>query len=231
MRWLLSCFLVAGLFALAQAQDEPAKPQTPAPKESDQSAPAARSSTPPDIVFEGEVERGKSYDHPIEHGHDIERGLMFHLDPDADVGSGWNIEIVKKGDVSDDRNDFVAVATPPYHFFNQRYLSTAYDYTAKDAVALTPRHFYFVESLADYKIADHEVNINIYPNHAISDEIDDADDQARKVHVGRGELLILESRITPATDRDDRGTIDWIKFEVRLTFHTGLTFRRVFLRG
>jgi hypothetical protein len=190
----------------------------------------------PDIVFIGEVERGKSFDRnlardPGSHGRDLGRELVFHLDPAPDVGSGWDIEIVKKGDLSDDRADFVAVATPPYHLFNQRYLSTAYDYTAAAAVALSPRHFYFVESDADYKIADQEVNINIYPNHAISDEIDAADDEARKIQVGRGELVILDSRITPATEKDRKGTIDWIKFEVRLTFHAGLNFRQVFVRS
>jgi len=226
MRSLPLFLLIAGSFALALAPRQSASPQSATP-------PAVQTpDTPaPDVIFTGEVERGKPYDHPIEHVHHIERGLMFHLDPDADVGSGWNIEIVKKGDISDDRNDYVAVATPPYHFFNQRYLSTAYGYTAKDAVALTPRHFYFVESAADYKVADLEVNINIYPNHAISDEIDEADEQASKVHVGQGEVIILDSRITPATERDHLGTIDWIKFEVRLTFHTGLSFRRVFARA
>jgi hypothetical protein len=229
MRSLLPVFLATGILALIfpprqMAARQPAAKQAPA-----QAVPSA--SPPPDIVFTGEVERGKPYDHEIERKHGLERGLIFHLDPDADVGSGWNIEILKKGDLSDDRLDFISVATPPYHLFNQRYLSTAYDYTAKDAVALTPRHFYFVESVGDYKIADHEVNINLYPNHATSDEVDDADDQASKVKVGSGEFLILDSRITPATDRDNRGTIDWIKFEVRLTLHAGLSFRRVFARG
>jgi hypothetical protein len=73
--------------------------------------------------------------------------------------------------------------------------------------------------------------MNLYPHHPISDEIDDADDQARKIEVGRGELVILDSHITPATQKDDRGSIDWIKFEVRLTFHTGLNFRKVFVRS
>jgi hypothetical protein len=242
VRLLLCCCLIAGLLALAegpgQGQSEPAKPQAPG-----RAAPA--DSPAPDIVFTGEVDRGKPFDYDL--GQDpgrgtgrkgdrgvarnAGRGLVFHLDPAPDVGSGWDIEIVKKGDLSDDRSDFVAVATPPYHFFNQRYLSTAYDYTAAAAVALSPRHFYFVGSDADYKIADREVNINVYPNHAISDEIDAADDEARKIQVGRGEFVILDSRITPATEKDSKGTIDWLKFEVRLTFHTGLNFRQVFVRS
>ena len=69
------------------------------------------------------------------------------------IGTGWGIEIRKKGDVADPPDDYVSVATPPYHYFNQRYLSTAYGYTAKEAVALSPRQFYFVESPADYKVA------------------------------------------------------------------------------
>jgi len=239
----LTGFLAMGVVALVPAPARPGAAPLPAKSEAPtQAAPA--DSPAPEIVFTGEVARGKPFDYELDQdsGRTTEhkgglfdrkaaRGLVFHLDPNPDVGSGWDIEILKKGDASDDRDDFVAVATPPYHLFNQRYLSTAYDYTAASAVALSPRHFYFVQSEADYKIADHEVNINIYPNHAISDEIDAADDQARKIQVGRGELLILDSRITPATEKDAKGTIDWIKFEVRLTFHTGMNFRHVFVRG
>lgn len=230
MRSLPILLLIAGLFALAPpARQTPVSQSTPPPPDAPLPAPpqkAVFSSLPsPEPIFTGEVERGKAFDHDIGHG------LDFHLDPNPDVGSGWDIEIVKNGDLSDDREDFVAVATPPYHLFNQRYLSTAYGNTAKDSVAITPRRFYFVESPADYKIADQEVNFNTFPTHATSDEVDAADDQARKIFVGRGDLLILDSRITPATEKDNRGTIDWIKFEVRLTFHTGLNFRRVFLHG
>ncbi len=222
MRSPFAICLITVALASALAPRQSAEPQASTPP-SPQTAPA--DSPAPDLVFRGEVERGKPFD------YDIDRRLVFHLDPDPDVGSGWSISIFKKGDVADPPDDYVSVATPPYHFFNQRYLSTAYGYTAKEAVALTPRHFYFVESPADYKVADHEVNINLFPNHATSDEIDDADAQAAKIHVGRGEFLILDSRITPATVKDDRGTIDWIKFEVRLTFHSGLSFRKVFARG
>src|SRR5579872_4337254 len=127
MRSLPLFLVIAGLFALAlparQASEQQGpNPQTAPPQASTKAAPAPL--PPAELTFTGDVERGKPFDRDIGHG------LVFHLDPNPDVSSGWEIEIVKAGDLSDDRSDYVAVATPPYHNFNQRYLSTAYGNTA-----------------------------------------------------------------------------------------------------
>jgi len=45
--------------------------------------------------------------------------------------------------------------------------------------------------------------------------------------VGQGELHILESRVMPAVDKDNPGKIEWLRFEVKLKFRSGVTMRDV----
>jgi hypothetical protein len=45
--------------------------------------------------------------------------------------------------------------------------------------------------------------------------------------LGAGEFRILRSRITSGKNNEDLGSIDWLKFEVRLRFHSGLTLKQV----
>ena len=75
--------------------------------------------------FSGEVLPGKEF------VHDIGHGLVFGLAPlTGDGGDGWVIDIVPKAQVlRRSRRNSPKSSTPPYHFYNDRYLAAAYGYS------------------------------------------------------------------------------------------------------
>lgn len=187
-------------------------------------APAALlSAKNPRIEFTGEVSRGNLFT------RQIAENLVFRLNPQPAQGSGWFIEIVPKvPPPKGEYAEFIWVATPPYHFFNQRYLDTSYGTTAAQAVAKdAPRDFNFVQTLDDYRIAANAVNMVIYPNHATEQEMDRVRKDASRVMTGSGTLYILDSRVTPGKNDKDMGSIDWIRFRVELKLSSGQTMAQI----
>lgn len=183
----------------------------------------------PDLRFSGEVTRGQSFERSIGHG------LVFRLTPSmGKVDVGWEIEIVPDPALTPEAVgtsggyvEFSTIATPPYHSYNERYLETSYGMKAQEAVAITPRDFQFVEFAADSKAADAVVDSVLsssdFPDHH-SEAIAAA---AEKIHVGTGELRIVDSRITPGKDGSETGTIDWLRFEVSLSFDSDQTMKDI----
>ena len=178
--------------------------------------------TNPDIQFAGEIDRGKTYIHDI--GHD----LQFHLDvsPDGDY-AGWEINITPKTPPPDGPIEFSAVATPPYHNFNDRYLETIYNFSAQDVLEMTPRRFNFVLSVDDEHRAEEVVNVMLYPNSVSDDEKQRVAVGSGTIQLGTGEFAILKSRITSIKDPLYPGSIEWIKFEVRIKFPPATTMAQV----
>ncbi len=216
----LACALILGIGlhpSVAVAHQD----QTPL---ADAAAPAASSSAPsaPDEVrFAGEVTHGQSFTHDVGHN------LTFRLTPaTADEGGGWVIEMLPPVEPSDDPVEFAAIATPPYHAYNDRYLAGAFGYSAKEAVQATTRKFNFVLSLDDEHLADEVVNAALYPSTIGESDKSRIAAEAAAVELGTGQLRILRSRITPGKDGSP-DTIAWVKFEVVLNFSPGLTLQQV----
>jgi hypothetical protein len=210
-------------FQSTQAQGRPltVTPQPlPAQTPAKAASPSSSKPQPAELTFTGEVSLGKTFEREIGHG------LIFCLVPTPDDDqSGWNIAIVPKSGSPED--EFVGIATPPYHFYNPRYLDTSYATSAKDAVAFDPRPFNFVLTHADSEVAGEYVNMTIYSNHATKEDFDEIDRKAAKVEVGTGELHILDSRIICGKSENETGKIDWLKFEVKLKFHSGMNMTDV----
>lgn len=185
----------------------------------DQSAAKRAEAEEYDVRFSGEVHAGTPY------VHDIGHGLVFGLEPLRD-NSGWVIEIVPTGQTPKDPVEFSEIATPPYHFYNDRYLAAAYGYSAKEAAQMTTRKFNFVLSVADNQKANDVVNAALYPS-AVSD-----DDQVRiasesaSVQLGHGEFHITHSHVTLGKG-DTPDSIDTMKFDVLIGFPPGLTLAKV----
>src|SRR5271166_6124379 len=94
------------------------------------------------VRFSGEVNHGQEY------RKEIGSGLVFVLAPDED--DGWTITVSPKENPNDPEcNEYVAVATPPYHGPNARFINTSYGGKAKDAVKQSHREFEFVTNCAD----------------------------------------------------------------------------------
>ena len=177
---------------------------------------------PAELTFGGEVTLGQAYEREIGYG------LIFRLTPMRDdTDSGWQIEIVPRLQRAGSPADFAAIATPPYHFANPLNVDTSYGITAAEAVAQSKRPFYFVRTMADFRAAEDAVNLALYTTDAPQAEQDRINDAAGKVEVGSGELRILESRLIPPVGKDPLGKIAWMKFEVKLKFHSGIMMGQV----
>lgn len=197
------------LSATAQAQDavQPAKNAPP--------------TDPPEVRFTGEVLRGQVYEHDV--GHD----LVFRLTPAiSDEGGGWVIGMLPSVEPADEPLEFVEVATPPYHGYNERYLAATAGYSSREAVQITTRKFYFVESVHDEHIASEVVNAALYPSAVSEAERNRIDSESANLSLGSGQFRILRSRINPGKGGDPE-TIAWVKFEVVLNFSPGITLQSV----
>jgi hypothetical protein len=178
-----------------------------------------------DVRIAGEVTRGKIFQQEI--GHD----LVFRLAPSADSPDiGWKIEIAPKKNPDDGPIEFSAVATPPYRIYNPRYLETSFGTSAKDAVKMTPRVFYFVQSVDDEHRAEECLNVTLYPTNVSDEEKVRAIAEQNDIHLGKGELLILKSHIGHGKTMTDAGTIDYLRFEVDIEFSPGVTMANTLSR-
>ncbi len=190
----------------------------------DQSPPAAAPVPQPDIPelrFTGEVTRGMAFTHDVGHN------LTFRLTPaTADEGGGWVIEILPPAEPTDDPVEFAAIATPPYHAYNDRYVAAAFGYSAKEAMQAPIRKFNFVQSVLDEQRANEVVNAGLYPSTVSEADKARIAAEAADLHLGTGQLRILHSRITTGKGGTP-DTIAWVKFEVVLNFSPGLTLQQV----
>ncbi len=155
--------------------------------------------------------------------------LSFRLEPSRAVDEGgWTFEIgptVPRAQLGAESEfkQYVYVLTPPYRFGNTRYVDTRYGTTAQDAVADTPRPFWFLARRADGAAASAALNLVLWPQ-----QQDGAQDRGLAALAalprGQGRFHILDSRITPGTAvsfsgdqrADAYGAIRWLKFRVDL---------------
>jgi hypothetical protein len=198
-------------------------PHDGAPQEG-HSKPASAAQTPSDsseVRFSGEVLRGQIYEHDVGHN------MIFRLTPAvSDEGGGWVIDMLPSVEPVDEPLEFVEVATPPYHGYNDRYLAGTAGYSAREAVAATTRKFYFVQSVADEHIASEVVNAELYPSAVSEDEKSRIGTESAGIYLGSGELYIVHSRITPGKGGEP-DTIAWLKFDVVLNFSSEITLQSV----
>jgi hypothetical protein len=168
------------------------------------------------FIFTGESTEGKTF------RQDIGHGLDFVLMSNSDGDTGWTIEVSPQGTPSDPEcGDFLWVVTPPYHFQNVRYLDTEYGITAQEAVRHSPREFSFVLNCTDFEMERKRVELAIYPNGASERDVDQARAELGTSPLGKGQLWIEDSKITPGHDSgkaEDLGAIHWIKFKVEIKF-------------
>ncbi len=173
------------------------------------------------VRLTGEVLRGQIYEHEVGHN------MVFRLTPTvSDEGGGWVIGMLPLAGPADEPLEFVEVATPPYHGYNQRYLGATAGYSAREAVAVTLRQFYFVQSVADQHIASEVVNAFLYPSSVSDDEKSRIRTESAGIELGSGQLHILRSRIAPGK-AGGPDTIAWLKFEVALDFSPSITLQSV----
>src|SRR6202142_1569018 len=171
----------------------------------------------PDVEFSGEIDRGKTYIHDIAHD------LQFRLEVSAEGDfAGWDISVTPKTQPADSPIEFSAIATPPYHNFNDRYLEITYG-SAKEMLEMSPRRFNFVLSVDDEHRAEEIVNAMLYPNSVTDDDKQRIAISASNLQLGTGEFTVQKYRITSLKDPLFPGSLEWLKFSVRIKFPPALT--------
>lgn len=178
--------------------------------------------TKPDLQFTGEIDRGKTYIHDI--GHD----LQFRLEVSS-LGdyAGWDISVTPKTQPKDGPIEFSAIATPPYHNFNDRYLNITYNFSAQEIVEMSPRRFNFVMSIDDEHRSEEVVNAFLYPNSVSDDDKERIGVSSANIQLATAEFSILKSRISSNKDPLYPGSIAWLSFDVKIKFPPALTLAEV----
>lgn len=157
-------------------------------------------------VFSGKVSKGEVYEHALADG------LLFRMVPNsAGNPPGWVITIAPK---DRSRDDYVWVVTPPYRYWNPRYVDISYGLSAREAVEMTSRDFSFVTNETDYKTADEAVNVLLWPAQYNKKEIQEAMDKLEAVHKSKGILTILDASLSTGTDGNQE--IQSMDFKVEL---------------
>jgi hypothetical protein len=126
---------------------------------------------------------------------------------------GWTIR-VHPADSPD--SDYSMVVTPPYRFWNPRYLDTGYGVSAREALERTPRDFAFVASSADYDAARGALDVLLWSGAYTQEEIASANRTMDALKTYPAELSIEDGDVTPPDAIHPSGTIDWIRFRVEL---------------
>lgn len=193
--------LLRAVFVLLLSGSPPVLPQEVA-------SPKAAGGGCPVATFAGEVSAGQGFQ------KEFGEGLVFRLISEGDpVTPGWTLQVHEKSD-TERKRDFLMIATPPYRFWNPRYLNVSYGYSAQEMVAIRIREFSFVTDRKQFdRIAaalDKTLWSYGHPEQAVK--------QATAIVLNAprcpGRLRILDARIE--RDEAGRGAIAWLKFAVEL---------------
>jgi hypothetical protein len=169
------------------------------------------------LSFKGEVYDGQAFERSFgEH-------LLFRLAPRGKQ-YGWYIEVVPEQAENHNHLEYVWVVTPPYHFWNPRYVDASYGMSATQAVGASRRDFNFVLNEEQFRKASDLVALAV-SSHSLSDkrsqqelerEGQEAAEALFKFPVAKGRLTILESKIDDGDERVSQGYIKWLEFKVEL---------------
>ncbi len=162
----------------------------------------------PVATFAGEVSAGRSFQ------REFGEGLVFRLMSESDpVTPGWTIQIHEKSDAGGER-DFLMIATPPYRFWNPRYLNVSYGYSAQESVAIRIREFSFVTDRERFDPIAAALDKTLWSHGHPEQEVKQATAIVLNAPRCSGRLRILDAKIENAENVG--GRIAWLKFAVEL---------------
>jgi hypothetical protein len=168
------------------------------------------------VRFQGEVSRGQEFRKAIGHG------LVFVLDPNN--VDGWTMRVGPVSTSKDACDGFSGVIATPFHAMQVTDLYPGYGQTAREAVETPPREFSFVLNEADCK-RELEWGKRLMWSYSYPDkEVKEAEEKFKSSPSGKARFKILDSRVSAGGDiieGKDVGKIDWVRFEVEITFPPG----------
>lgn len=193
--------MIQATIVLLAALAGDATPKGPGPT---QQAPPCRVET-----LDGRVSRGDSFE------TSLPGGLVFQLEPELmpQNPAGWTIRVSPESARED---DYSMVATPPYRFWNPRYVDTSYGVTATEALALNRRDFAFVAFADDYRTAREALDVLLWPGSRPDEEVQAAAAELSALRTYPATFWILDGTATPPDSTRPGGAIDSLSFRVEL---------------
>ena len=163
----------------------------------------------PPTVLNGRVDRGDTFRALFGNG------LVFLLEPEVIPGNpqGWTVRVTTE---SDPLHDLSFVATPPYRFWNPRYVDTSYGVSAEAALAMSRRDFRFVLTTAQFEAADRAVSSVLWPAGIAKPELEAARSLLERLPARRGTLWIRGGSAAAPDGENPLGSIEWMEFQVEL---------------
>jgi hypothetical protein len=166
------------------------------------------------LRFQGEVARGATF------RKEIGRGLVFALRP---AEGGWSIVVEPAAGLPPTGcgDNFAGVIAVPMRGYREVDLSATYGNTAKEAVALSPRDVDFVLNGEDCKREEDRRTKLTWPSQYTQKLVEEAQAKFATSTAGRAVLKVLDSKVSPSgvlVEGKDYGKIDWLRFEVTVTF-------------
>lgn len=163
--------------------------------------------------FGGEARDGQVFEYPLS------KDLVFRLAPERQSANppGWRIE-VRSRMMPEPENELSWVVSPPYRFWNPRYLDTSYGWSARDAVQFGKREFSFVVTEQEYRVAAAAVRKLLWPAGLAEGELEDARQTLASVRRATGSLVVLDSRVDERVPgpHGGPGRIEWVRFAVEV---------------
>ena len=163
----------------------------------------------PGLRFAGEVKRGSRYEKMFA------QNMYFLLEPYAGNDSGWTIRIVPGGDSSAAAMDCIGAIREPLHGDNEIELEPP-ESDASSTGSWGRREFEYVANAQQCKEAWALANIANYTANLSDKEREEAGTKLGQIPKRHGKFLLLDSRVGPPDRGNERGTLEWLKFEVDL---------------
>jgi hypothetical protein len=166
------------------------------------------------LHFTGEVTRGQRFE------KSVASGLVFRLEPDGGDDSGWSIRLAPASEPSPALIDCIGSVSEPLHGSNKLSIDPSGVSIINGRTYWFPdvREFYFVTNPLECKSAWDLANAAYYPSKLTDQEREQAGEKLFQIRTGHGSFKILDSRLNvPAGEKTPRA-IEWLKFEVELTF-------------
>jgi hypothetical protein len=160
------------------------------------------------LKFSGEVKAGQEFRKPIG------RGLLFLLKADDD---GWIVEVQPEVPRGESCRNYSTVIATPLNGYTANDLNVSYGVGAAEAVKRTPREIAFVLDGAACRLEYERMNRLSWPKSYPAEEVEASRRGYGTSAGGHATLKIVQSKVSGS---GDDAKIDWIKFDIEVTFLT-----------
>ena len=142
--------------------------------------------------------------------------MMFRLEPYAGNDSGWSIRIAPVSETGGPAIDCIGAVETPLHGDTKIEIEPPDNRASRDP-AWRQREFEYAATASDCGAAWGLMNTSNYNSKLSEKEREDASAKLGQIPTRRGKFTILDARFGPATSQSERGSIEWLKFEVDLS--------------